>query len=219
MLIHNVSKMPRPSCPSFIYSLDNLPNEVAYLLQEIKEKEIKVQDLQAEIDTDSSRVSPSPRRPACPSPKSTLIPGKISTAYAKIDKLSAEKCALAQRIIDLVSRTRTRLDSGRRKGACSPGRAPRARLCRRDHDRKRQQRTPPAHALGGGLPMLEGEVYVGASRNPASQIRESLHHGPRCKHDHARYPDASPPSAMPVAAFASVSAGCVAEEYVPHAPS
>jgi chromatin modification-related protein YNG2 len=88
-------------------------------------------DLQAEIDRDSSRyihhslnvsdsassstsVSPSPAVPRAPSPKSTLIPGKISTAYAKIDKLSAEKCALAQRIIELVSRTRTRLDSDQR---------------------------------------------------------------------------------------------------------
>ncbi|KAJ7788042.1 hypothetical protein B0H14DRAFT_3892679 [Mycena olivaceomarginata] len=87
--------------------LDNLLNEVAYLLQEIKEKDIKVQDLQAEIDRDSSRyiyhslnvsnsassstsVSPSPAVSRAPSPKSTLIPGKISTAYAKIDKLSAE---------------------------------------------------------------------------------------------------------------------------------
>ncbi|KAJ7882260.1 hypothetical protein B0H14DRAFT_3082510 [Mycena olivaceomarginata] len=167
----------------FIYSLDSLPNEVAHLLQEIKEKEIEVEALQAEIDRGSSRyirhslnvsnsassstsVSPSPAVSRAPSPESTLIPGKISTAYAKIDKLSAEKCALAQRIIDLVSRTRARLDSD----------------------------------------LAKGEVYVGASRNPASQIRESLRTALGAS---TTMPDiqTQPPSATPVAAFASVSAG------------
>ncbi|KAJ7869345.1 hypothetical protein B0H14DRAFT_2571942 [Mycena olivaceomarginata] len=155
-------------------------------------------DLQAEIDRDSSRyihhslnvsdsassstsVSPSPAVPRAPSPKSTLIPGKISTAYAKIDKLSAEKCALAQRIIELVSRTRTRLDSDQ---SGSSARLP---------------RTPSAV----GSPMLEGEVYVGASRNPASQIRESLHTALGAS---TTMPDiqTQPPSATPVAAFALV---------------
>ncbi|KAJ6479905.1 hypothetical protein C8R47DRAFT_1136382 [Mycena vitilis] len=92
----------------FIYSLDNLPNEVAHLLQEIKAKDARVHDLQIEIDRDSSRyirhslrasnaassssASPSPGPPRPPSPKSQLIPAKIEAAlYAQIDALSTEK--------------------------------------------------------------------------------------------------------------------------------
>ncbi|KAJ7794477.1 hypothetical protein B0H14DRAFT_3114808 [Mycena olivaceomarginata] len=222
----------------FIYN--NLPNEVAHLLQEIKEKEIKVQgtrplsvvraslnqitlDLQAEIDRDSSRyirhsfnvsnsassstsVSPSPAASRAPSPKSTLIPGEISIAYAKIDKLSTEKCALAQRIIDLVSRTRTRLDSDLAKVRALQGEplepAFAAATPTASGSSARLLRTPSAV----GSPMLEGEVYVGASRNPASQIRESLRTALGAS---TTMPDiqTQPPSATPVAAFASVSAG------------
>ncbi|KAJ7711239.1 hypothetical protein B0H14DRAFT_3021136 [Mycena olivaceomarginata] len=183
----------------FIYS-EQSPNEVAHLLQEIKEKEIEVE----EIDRDSSRyirhslnrlaLSPVSR---APSPESTLIPGKISTAYAKIDKLSAEKCALAQRIIDLVSRTRARPDSDLTKVRALQGEplkpAFAAATPTASGSSARLPRTPSAV----GSPMPEGEVYVGPSRNPASQIRESLRTAL----------DASPPSATPVAAFASVSAG------------
>ncbi|KAJ7772763.1 hypothetical protein B0H14DRAFT_2632282 [Mycena olivaceomarginata] len=165
-----------------LYSLDNLPNEVAYLLQEIKEKEIKVQGTRRlsvtykRKSTGTHRASrPLPPSPRAPSPKSTLIPGKISTAYAKIDKLSAEKCALAQRIIDLVSRTRTRLDSDVAKVRALRGEplepAFAAATTTASGSSARLPRTPSAV----GSPMLEGEVYVGASRNPASQIRESLH--------------------------------------------
>ncbi|KAJ7865436.1 hypothetical protein B0H14DRAFT_410459 [Mycena olivaceomarginata] len=224
----------------FIYSLDSLPNEVAHLLQEIKEKEIEVEGtrrlsvvraslkqvtlaLQAEIDRDSSRyirhslnvsnsassstsVSPSPPVSRAPSPESTLIPGKISTAYAKIDKLSAEKCALAQRIIDLVSRTRARLDSDLTKVRALQGEplkpAFAAATPTASGSSARLPRTPSAV----GSPMPEGEVYVGASRNPASQIRESLRTALGAS---TTMPDiqTQPPSATPVAAFASVSAG------------
>ncbi|KAF8213505.1 hypothetical protein K438DRAFT_1956883 [Mycena galopus ATCC 62051] len=133
----------------FIYSLDNLPNEVAHLLQEIKEKEIKAQGVQFRVLLHQRLAFP--RGLACPVSEIHAHPRQNITAYAEINELSAEKCALAQRIIDLVSRTRARLDSDLAK-----------------------QRAPPAHALGGGLPDVEGEVYIGASRNPASQIGESL---------------------------------------------
>ncbi|KAJ6519426.1 hypothetical protein C8R45DRAFT_951445 [Mycena sanguinolenta] len=174
----------------FIYSLDNLPNEVAHLLQEIKEKEIKVQDLQADIDRDSSRyirhslkasnsassssasVSPSPAASRAPSPKSMLLPAKISAAYAEINTLSAEKCALAQRIIDLVSRTRARLDADLTKVRVLQGETlePAFSGAATPIASTRLPRTPSTV----GSPLIEGDAYVGPSRNPASQISESL---------------------------------------------
>ncbi|KAJ7124735.1 hypothetical protein C8R43DRAFT_898879 [Mycena crocata] len=166
----------------FIYSLDNLPNEVAHLLQEIKEKEIRAQELQQEIDKDSARyirhslkasnsaassatsVSPSPAASRAPSPKSMLLPGKISAAYAEINELSSEKCILAQRIIDLVSRTRARLDADLTKVRVLQGEIPDQSLS------ARVARAPSVTST----PLVEAEVYLGASRNPASQISENL---------------------------------------------
>ncbi|KAJ7462786.1 hypothetical protein B0H11DRAFT_2054324 [Mycena galericulata] len=164
----------------FIYSLDNLPNEVAHLLQEIKEKEIKAQEIQQEIDRDSSRyirhslrasnsasssssVSPSPAASRAPSPKSMLLPAKINAAYAEINEISAEKIQLAQRIIDLVSRTRARLDADLTKVRVLQGEIP-------DQSITARTRAPSV----SNTPLLEAEVYSGASRNPASQISESL---------------------------------------------
>ncbi|KAK7064570.1 chromatin modification-related protein [Favolaschia claudopus] len=172
----------------FIYSLDNLPNEVAHLLQEIKEKEIRVQDLQAEIDRDSSRyirhslkaansasssssVSPSPAASRAPSPKSMAIPGKISAAYAEINELSNEKIALAQRIIDLITRTRARLDSDLTKVRVLQGELPeQPTFSSASTTGMRLPRIPSAI----GSPMIEADVYIGASRNPVSQLGESL---------------------------------------------
>ncbi|KAJ7456590.1 hypothetical protein FB451DRAFT_1276513 [Mycena latifolia] len=164
----------------FIYSLDNLPNEVAHLLQEIKEKEIKAQELQQEIDRDSARyirhslrahssassstsVSPSPAASRAPSPKSSHLPAKIASAYAEINELSAEKCVLAQRMIDLISRTRARLDADLTKVRVLQGEIPDQSIS------ARVARTPTL----ASIPVLE-EVYSGSSRNPASQISESL---------------------------------------------
>ncbi|KAJ6604202.1 hypothetical protein DFH09DRAFT_967389 [Mycena vulgaris] len=166
----------------FIYSLDNLPNEVAHLLQEIKEKEIKAQELQQEIDRDSARyirhslragnsasasassVSPSPAASRAPSPKSSHLPAKINAAYAEIGELSAEKCVLAQRMIDLVSRTRARLDADLTKVRVLQGEIP---------DQSISARVSRAPSLVS-VPLFEGDVYSGSSRNPASQISESL---------------------------------------------
>ncbi|KAF7306572.1 Chromatin modification-related protein [Mycena indigotica] len=153
----------------FIYSLDNIPNEVAHLLQEIKELDTKVQDLQQEIDKDSARYirhslkasnsassslanSPSPvsNLPRPPSPKSQAIPPKIAKAYEEIHALSAEKVALAQRIIDLVTRTRARLDAELTKVRILQGEPP----------------DPLARSNSLVAAPLDGEVYIGASRNP-----------------------------------------------------
>ncbi|KAG2019650.1 hypothetical protein CC2G_005069 [Coprinopsis cinerea AmutBmut pab1-1] len=106
----------------FIYSIDNLPNEVAHILAEIKHKDTRTQELQNEIDKDSARYirhslratatplqTPTPNARA-PSPKSAAIPGKISAAYEEIQVLAGEKAELAQKLIEIIQRTRTRLD-------------------------------------------------------------------------------------------------------------
>ncbi|KAJ3564240.1 hypothetical protein NP233_g8426 [Leucocoprinus birnbaumii] len=155
----------------FIYSLDNLPSEVNHLLQEIKVKEARVQELQQEIDKDSSRYirhsirstsSPNPNDSSnrAPSPKTVGIPAKIQTSYAEIQELSNEKCLLAQRLIDLITRTRARLDADIVKVKYLQGEVP----------------EPTSTSLGkAGSGVALGGVDFGPSgRNPAQQISESL---------------------------------------------
>lgn len=105
----------------YIYSLDNLPQEVNHILQEIKLKDLKSQEIQQEIDRDASRYIrhsikasnslPSSPSSLAPSPKDSIIPGRIDAAFIDMDKLALEKCALAQTLIELISRARSRLDS------------------------------------------------------------------------------------------------------------
>ncbi|KAF8961105.1 hypothetical protein BDZ97DRAFT_1830343 [Flammula alnicola] len=116
----------------FITSLDNLPTEVQHLLQEIKIKEQRCQELQHDIargqskyvksalkhgsapSTPSSTGGQSNSRTSSPTatPNSKAhLPARISAAYAEIDLLTNEKIVLAQRIIDLLTRTRARLDA------------------------------------------------------------------------------------------------------------
>lgn len=52
---------------------------------------------------------PSPSSRA-PSPKSVPVPAKISASYAEIQELATEKCALAERLIEIISRTCSKLD-------------------------------------------------------------------------------------------------------------
>ncbi|KDR84109.1 hypothetical protein GALMADRAFT_236778 [Galerina marginata CBS 339.88] len=121
----------------FITSLDNLPNEVQHLLQEIKLKEQRCQDLQQDIARDqlkyiksalkqgSAPSTPSAnandqRGASTPSPTSASLsgsnskahlPARISSAYMEIDLLNEEKAGLARHIINLLTRTRARLDA------------------------------------------------------------------------------------------------------------
>ncbi|KAJ3995588.1 hypothetical protein F5050DRAFT_1766158 [Lentinula boryana] len=105
----------------FIYSLDNIPNEIKHILEEITHKETRAQDLQHQIDSDSARwirhslrgananalgSSPSSLSPSKPI---AHLPAKIKQCYAEIEQLSAEKIVLAERVVDLITRTYTRL--------------------------------------------------------------------------------------------------------------
>ncbi|KAJ6626837.1 hypothetical protein B0H10DRAFT_1996778 [Mycena sp. CBHHK59/15] len=194
----------------FIYSLDNLPNEVAHLLQEIKQKEIKAQELQQEIDRDSAKyirhatktnasssssVSPSPAASRAPSPKSMHLPAKISAAYAEINELSTDKCLLAQRIIELVARTRARLDADLTKVRVLQGEIP---------DQSISARVSRAPSIANS-PMLEADAYLTGTRNAASQISESLR---TALGGSASVPDIRQAPATPVLPpTASISAG------------
>lgn len=136
--------------------IDNLPSEVAHILQEIKHRETRtigiyllrfsrvfshLLELQHEIDKDAARYirhsrcssvsSPMPMttmssfansttHPDSPSASSSRagsvvgtpvrIPTKISASFNEIHELAAEKVALAEKLIELITRTRAKLD-------------------------------------------------------------------------------------------------------------
>jgi chromatin modification-related protein YNG2 len=182
-------------------------------------------ELQQEIDRDSSRyirhslraynsassstsVSPSPAASRAPSPKSSHLPAKITAAYAEINELSQEKCVLAQRMIDLVSRTRARLDADLTKVRVLQGEIPDQAIS------ARLTRTPTLVST----PLLDAEVYSGSSRNPASQISESLRTALGVS---ASMPDMRQqvPLApvLPAASAASISAGPIQKSAYVHA--
>ncbi|KAJ8522929.1 hypothetical protein ONZ45_g612 [Pleurotus djamor] len=87
----------------FIYGLDNLPSEVAHLLQEIKHR-----------DARTLAPSPSPsvnaKSNGAQSNGHLVLPDKIGKAYAELDILADEKIHLANRIVDLFMKTRAKLD-------------------------------------------------------------------------------------------------------------
>ncbi|KAH6886743.1 hypothetical protein BKA70DRAFT_1464713, partial [Coprinopsis sp. MPI-PUGE-AT-0042] len=170
----------------FIYSIDNLPSEVSHILQEIRHRDSRSQELQNEIDKDTARyirhsirasanstplaAAPPPR---APSPKSLAIPGKVAAAYAEIKVLAGEKEELAQRLVDVMQRTRTRLDIELNKVRVLQG--------------------EPIDSLptpGKGMPVLVPNDP--SFRNPALAVTESLRNAL---------------GAMPIAEAASISVG------------
>ena len=128
-------------------------------------------ELQQEIDKDSAKYirhsrqvsSASTSPPSSPtlSPK-TPIQVKISASYAEIQELASEKCALAQQLIELLSKTRARLDIDIVKVKMLQGESP---------------ETPTVASRSGARPLavtptLENSGAKG--RNPALAISESL---------------------------------------------
>ncbi|KAF8800528.1 hypothetical protein BYT27DRAFT_6833664 [Phlegmacium glaucopus] len=157
----------------FIYSIDNLPGEVSHLLQEIRHRESRAVELQEEIDKDSAkyirhsrRASSASTTPPSPSSRTTSsksipIPTRISASYAEIEELAAEKCALAQRLIELISRTRARLDIDIVKVKLLQGESPET----------------PTVATRASRPLVATptlENFGAIGRNPALAISESL---------------------------------------------
>jgi hypothetical protein len=130
-------------------------------------------ELQQEIDKDSAKYilhsrQASSASTSLPSPSSptlsskTPIPEKISASYAEIQELATEKCALAQQLIELLSKTRSRLDIDIVKVKMLQGESP---------------DTPTVVSRSGARPLaatptLENSGVI--SRNPALAISESL---------------------------------------------
>ena len=127
-------------------------------------------ELQQEIDKDASRYIrhslkasgsvPSSPLSRTPSPKDSVIQAKIDAAFADIDKLAVEKCALAQTLIDLITRTRSRLDSDLAK----------VRFLQGETVDYISALGTSYSALGTGM----ADSYGGVGRNPSLQVSESL---------------------------------------------
>ncbi|GJE94728.1 hypothetical protein PsYK624_108990 [Phanerochaete sordida] len=135
----------------YIYSLDNLPAEVQFLLSEMKVKDARAQELQNEIQKEGAKyIRHSLRAPPgqALSAKDTAIPSVVSAHYAEIEQLAYEKEQLARRVVQLVGRAQARLERDLGKMLHLQGEPP----------------VEPAPAL----------YYYGASRNPVAQLNESL---------------------------------------------
>ncbi|KAI0053888.1 hypothetical protein FA95DRAFT_1673797 [Auriscalpium vulgare] len=132
----------------YIASLDNLPAEVAHLLAEIKHKETKSQEVLQEIQKESAKyIRHSLRNGTAPmSSKDEQIPQKVNEGYAEVDRLAEQKIRLSQRLVDLISRARARLDYDLSK----------------------------VLVLQGDLDPSQQGSFVSTTRNPVQQINESL---------------------------------------------
>jgi len=125
------------------------------------------EELQQEIDKDSARYirhsmksssSPADLCQRAQSPKTVGIPAKIQEMYAQLHEISDEKCVLAQCLIDLIERTRSRLDVDLVKVKYLQGEA-----------------LDSISSLGkAGSGTIASVDFGPSGRNPAQQISESL---------------------------------------------
>ncbi|PFH46077.1 hypothetical protein AMATHDRAFT_156523 [Amanita thiersii Skay4041] len=187
----------------FIYSIDNLPNEVQFLLAEIKHKEIKAQEIQQEIDKDTVRyirhtlrsssnsnpngslttptsaTTPSSSLPSPPNgappistpnpnqnPTNSPLPLKIASSYKTLHAISTQKHVLAQQLIDLLTRTRARLDHDIARVRILQGESP-------EYVAATMAAAAKA-ASSAGLGVGDGYHHGLGLKNPALQISESL---------------------------------------------
>ncbi|KAL0578863.1 hypothetical protein V5O48_003143 [Marasmius crinis-equi] len=166
----------------FIYSIENVPNEVKHLLEEILHKETKSQQLQQQIDSDSARwmkhslrgntptsslsASPSPS-PSSSSKSVNHLPARIKHNYAEIDQIAAEKIALSQKMIELISRTSARLDVDLNKVRQLQGDIP-------DYTKTNGLSAVPTLTSVDMLRGSGGSTGGLSGRDPASSISESL---------------------------------------------
>jgi hypothetical protein len=115
---------------TLLAGLDNLPSEISFLLTEIQHIDVRSQgappatsphgrvsrsppELQQEVAKEASRYIRHSGRStpsAPPNPKDAAIQETIKEHYAQIEELADEKLVLAQRVVDLISRARAKLD-------------------------------------------------------------------------------------------------------------
>ena len=131
------------------------------------------EELQQEIDKDAARyirhsrrassASATPPSPSsrAPSPKSLPIPARISASYAEMHDLAGEKCILAERLIEVITRTRSKLDIDIVKVRTLQGEPPEV------------AGASVARPLAS-VPTLGVESFGAPGRNPALAISESL---------------------------------------------
>ncbi|KAK7696217.1 hypothetical protein QCA50_000870 [Cerrena zonata] len=135
----------------YVSSLDNLPQEVQFLLAEMKHKDTRTQELQQEINTVGAKYIrhsvKSANGTSQLSTKDANIPTIVKTNYAEIDRLAVEKEKLAERIVQLINRARARLEHDLHKVLVLQG------------------EVDPSHGMYSG--------FYG-SRNPVSQVLEVL---------------------------------------------
>jgi chromatin modification-related protein YNG2 len=115
----------------------------------------------------SRRTSPASVTPPSPSsrvlsPKFLPIPARISASYAEIHDLAGEKCMLAEQLIQIINRTRSKLDVDIVKVRTLQGEPPEVIAA---------SITRPLPSV---LPTLGAEAFGAPGRNPALAISESL---------------------------------------------
>ena len=121
----------RANSSRLLTGLDNLPSEISFLLTEIQHIDVRSQgtsqinllaptgfpklftELQQEAAKEASRYIRHSGRStpgAPPNPKDAAIHETVKEYYAQIEQLADEKLVLAQRVVDLISRARAKLD-------------------------------------------------------------------------------------------------------------
>ncbi|KAG2156386.1 hypothetical protein DEU56DRAFT_906541 [Suillus clintonianus] len=156
----------------FIMTLDNLPSEVQFLLQELRSKETDSQEIQNDLAKEAHKYMRHSLRSdgadltSKEKDKITTPPTeKLKDAQEKLSALSDEKIAIASRIVDLLSRKRARLEYDLGRVLVLQG------------------ETDPAAVFAGAATSTPVSVsglgsgtagYVLGGRNPVAQINESL---------------------------------------------
>ncbi|KAJ1309047.1 hypothetical protein OPQ81_004727 [Rhizoctonia solani] len=159
-----------------IYSLDNLPSEVAFLLNEIKSKDQKCQEIQERNKSRMAKAfahrtgSLSAANPANanPGPKDPFMAGsqaqlqqKIRVDQERVEKLTAQKVALAQRLQQLVMKASGRVEADlTRIPAASPATIATALPV---------AATKPLEPRGAPVPPLTTDALAANSSNPQLQ--------------------------------------------------
>ncbi|KAL1743773.1 hypothetical protein HDZ31DRAFT_64711 [Schizophyllum fasciatum] len=91
----------------FISGLDNLPKEVQHLLAEIRERDVRVQDISNNIIKLQQQYLRPVQPPRYPYEGTRA---RIEAGYAELHRLADDKVALAQRVAELLGRTCARLE-------------------------------------------------------------------------------------------------------------
>jgi len=109
--------------------------------------------VQAQSQSGTPLPSPVPTKE-----KDAQLPAKIQASYAEIDKLAAEKLELSQRVVELITRARARLDHDLSKVLILQGETPEI-----------------MNGLGNSPSSLGGHnSFTLGGRNPVNHINESL---------------------------------------------